>query len=223
VIKSLKKLISETEIPVDPCPLWLAGATPESAFTDLTIHYLTLYKDYLEKEKKSLAESLATNKERITEYRKKIHHIQCLDTAGMLEALQADVFANQAILEQVIKERAAYLEFMKRLFEDTKTLSQGADGILKEVCDLFKEFAPQYIRGTNEANKRFKSQHRALICPATMPEPALRERMGAKRDLLANDLGLLESDNEIIQAKLNTIDKKLSEIQKRQENPTIPS
>ena len=212
MIKSLRQLISETDVPVDSCPLWLKDSTPESAFKDLTTYYLTMYRDYLEKEQKSFSELWSTNKEQINGYRDKIDHLQKLDTAGMLETLQNDVTVNQDILEQVIKERTAYLEFMKRLFEDTKTQAQGVTGILKEVCDLFKGFAPQYIRGTNEANKRFKTQHRALIRPATLPEPVLRERVGAKRDLLAKDLGILEADNEQIQTELNTITKKISEI-----------
>ena len=46
-----------------------------------------------------------------------------------------------------------------------------------------------------------------------MPEPVLRERVGAKRDLLTNDLGLLEGERENLSHKLNIIDKKLVEIE----------
>jgi len=216
-MKTITQLISESPS-IDPCPLWIKDATPETAFRDLVEHYLTQYKDYLQKERESTLELITENSKQVTETRKQIDYLQTLDITGMLEVLQTDIDINQDILKQVIRERAQYLAYLTGLVEGAKAISDPHTGILKEICALIKDFGSKYVKTTAEANRRFKAQYNALIQPSKLPEIVLRERFGAKRDLLAKDLGLLEAGNEQLLRTVELINRKLDEIQKIRKN-----
>jgi Sec-independent protein translocase protein TatA len=197
-MKTLKTFLEEDNHFKEKLPLWLT-CPGEKAFKELSGYFIRNYITYIKEVKESKQEDLKLITEKIKGYKNKISNIQ--KTEDLIELLKIDVICNKDILKNLVKEHSQYLNYITKVLEDAKQSRT-------ELGNLFSDILPNIISNVNTSLKAYKKQYAALINPEQMSKKEIEERVKAKKDLLAKDLGILEEQKETLKVDIEDLTKK---------------
>jgi len=205
-MKTLKTFLQESVSQPGVYPWYLKDITPDKAYNSVSTQLLSNYNNYLTtletQFKKTKDESLAE----LEKTKNIIQKIQSYNLKELKEELSIDVKTNKNILKNIIKENSEYINYIKTLLQTTK-LTESKNTFITELNIYYKNSVPNIISTYNQSLKLYKKQYAALIDPENLPEPVIKERVGAKLNLLKRRLGELEESieysNEML-IKINT-------------------
>ena len=208
-LKSVKDTILQSlpgELAGNMLPFWTQDTEGKSGFDLLAADFINRYQNELHREKDAVEQGLSADRQSLGTIQQAL---DCLQTPNWRPVLAKDAEANGKIIEDLLKEREEYEQYLNQILNQAKTIKVKTDNqVLTDVCEVIDILATYYITTTTSTIRRFRAQQAALINVSALDDKTVAEKIGAKHKLLLSKLSYMEksiSDRESTLLAINEL------------------
>lgn len=195
--------------------LWVESVEPGISNFQAVAHYIfDTYKTHtLDSEKVGVKTAIEVTKARKLDIENKIEALNKIsETRDIADILKDDVRANHDILERLIKDQQAYIEYHKTVLEEIKQRPISKENVLvAELCSTIEKIFSTSLKIATETLRRYETQKNALIKIDELSATEIRMRIAGKRGLLVKDLSITEKQIVEYEGQLKIIRAKIEE------------